>query len=240
MNPTHTHTPDSTPDVPVKACDDEPGAASGTTTPERARSTSISIISTREPALERVGRLLEPPGAVESLRKEAAAPEQTARRLDPEVTLRLLRGREDGARSGKHQSGTAPFGYVRDYSRRKAARGAKGIPLVIEPGEADVVRLIFRLYLRHRSMKKVIDLLHAKGLRTRRGKEWSRAGISWILKNDTYLGRVHFGAIRTRGEHDAIIAPIVYYKAQKLIRKNDKRGRRARGAVVITVKPAID
>jgi hypothetical protein len=162
------------------------------------------------------------------------------RRLDPEVTLRLLSGREEGARRGKHQSGTAPYGYVRDYSKRARAAGAepaaKGVPLVIQPEEAEVVRLIFRLYLRHRSMKKVIEILHGRGLRTRRGKEWSRAGISWILKNDTYLGRVHFGAIRTRGEHEAIIAPIVYYKAQKLIRKNDKRGRRSRGVVVVTAR----
>jgi hypothetical protein len=187
------------------------------------------------PPAERIGRLLEGarPHAGDPL-GEAASLRRAGRRLDPEVTLRLLRGREEGARAGKHQSGTAPYGYVRDYARRAKGPNEKGVPLVIEPEEAEVVRLIFRLYLRHRSMKKVIELLHAKGLRTRRGKEWSRAGISWILKNDTYLGRVHFGAIRTKGEHEPIIAPIVYYKAQKLIRKNDKRGRRLRGAITVS------
>jgi hypothetical protein len=179
------------------------------------------------PPAERIGRLYE--GARRPL-DEPDALRCSARRLDPEVTLRLLRGREEGARAGKHQSGTAPYGYVRDYQKRAKIGVAKekGVPLVIQPDEAEVVRLIFRLYLRHRSMKKVIELLQQKGLRTRRSKEWSRAGISWILKNDTYLGRVHFGAIRTKGEHEAIIAPIVYYKVQKLIRKNDKRGRRSR------------
>jgi hypothetical protein len=199
------------------------------------RSQEIRVPSAEPPA-ERVGRLLDAPIQPPL----TARPDGVAgvRRLDPEVTLRLLRGREEGARRGKHQSGTAPYGYVRDYSRRVKAKGdpsTKGVPLVIHAEEADVVRLIYRLYLRHRSMKKVIEILHARGLRTRRGKEWSRAGISWILKNDTYLGRVHFGTIRTRGEHEAIIAPIVYYKAQKLIRKNDKRGRR-RGAVVVNVR----
>lgn len=194
-------------------------------------STSHEIRIAKEPPLERVARIFEVPTepTIDELRAGAR------RRLDPEVTLRLLRGREDGARRGKHQSGTAPFGYVRDYSPRPRADRLEdgGVPLVVEPGEADIVRMIFRLYLKTRSMKKVIELLHERGLRTRRGKEWSRAGISWILKNDTYLGRVHFGAIRTKGQHEAIIAPIVFYKVQKLIRKNDKRGRRAHGAVVL-------
>lgn len=196
----------------------------------------IRVSPSGEAPAERVGRLLDAPiVAPASVRPDGL----TGRRLDPEVTLRLLRGREEGARRGKHQSGTAPYGYIRDYSKRgrlpKGEAAAKGVPLVIQPEEAEIVRLIFRLYLRHRSMKKVIEILQARGLRTRRSKEWSRAGISWILKNDTYLGRVHFGTIRTRGEHEAIIAPIVYYKAQKLIRKNDKRGRRGRGAVVVSL-----
>jgi site-specific DNA recombinase len=135
------------------------------------------------------------------------------------VAERLLRGREEGARLGRHQSGTAPYGYRRDYS----AKG-QGVPLVIHPQEAQVVKLIFREYLRLRSMKKLIDLLNGMGIKTRRGKEWSRAGISWILKNKTYLGKVHFGQIRSKGLHEAIISPIIYNKVQKLIRKNNKRG----------------
>lgn len=198
----------------------------------------IRIPSPSETAAPRVARLFDPP----TTSSEEGERVRRGRRLDPEVTMRLLRGREEGARRGKHQSGTAPFGYVRDYARRgpRTDPSTKGVPLVIEPGEAEIVRLIFRLYLRTRSMKKVIEILHARGMRTRRGKEWSRAGISWILKNDTYLGRVHFGAIRTRGEHEAIIAPIVYYKVQKLIRKNDKRGRRTRASVVVASEAAVD
>src|SRR5690606_41459898 len=54
------------------------------------------------------------------------------------------------------------------------------------------LQMIFREYLRLLSMKRLIKLLDERGLRTRRGKRWSRAGVSWILKNDTYVGRVHF------------------------------------------------
>ena len=135
------------------------------------------------------------------------------------IAERLLKGREAGARAGKHQSGPAPYGYRRDYTRR----GSEGVLLVPDDHEAEVVRMIFREYLRLRSMKRLIKLLDEMGLRTRRGKRWSRAGVSWILKNDTYVGRVHFGKIRARGRHDSIVPPIVYNKVQKLIRLNNKR-----------------
>src|SRR5436305_10253467 len=131
----------------------------------------------------------------------------------------LLRGREAGARAGKHQSGPAPYGYRRDYG----ARGNDGVLLKVDEEECEVVRFIFREYLRVRSMKRLIELLEERQCKTRRAKRWSRAGVSWILKNDTYVGRVHFGSIRTRGRHTPIVSPIIFNKVQKLIRLNDKR-----------------
>ena len=144
------------------------------------------------------------------------------RGLPDDVTRRLLRGRENGAREGKHQSGTAPFGYVRDYESRGRGRG---VPLKLHSTEAEVVRSIFDLYLRMRSMKRVVEHLNANGVRTRRSKEWSRAGIAWMLKNETYIGRVHFGSIRAKGRHEPIVSASVFQRIQRLIRKNDKRGR---------------
>jgi site-specific DNA recombinase len=147
---------------------------------------------------------------------------------------RLLRGREAGARAGKHQSGPAPYGYRRDYG----SRGQDGVLLKVDEAECEIVRYIFREYLRVRSMKRLIELLEERHCKTRRGKCWSRAGVSWILKNDTYVGRVHFGSIRTRGRHTPIVSPIIFNKVQKLIRQNDKR--KKHDVVVVThEEPAV-
>jgi hypothetical protein len=178
-----------------------------------------------EPPAERIGRLLEAPREEMPLAEPSEWTPRAPRPADPGVTARLLRGRENGARQGKHQSGTAPYGYVRDYTARGRRRG---VPLKIEPLEAEVIRTIFRSYAKLRSMKRVVEELNAAGMSTRRGKQWSRAGIAWILKNETYIGRVHFGSIRARGEHEAIVAPAAFQRIQVLIRKNDKRGRKAR------------
>ncbi|MBI3722331.1 recombinase family protein [bacterium] len=175
----------------------------------------------REPQIERERR--------ERKRSVALAGDDRAR-----VAERLLRGREAGARAGKHQSGPAPYGYRRDYE----ARLSDGVLLRIDEEESQIVKFIFREYLRVRSMKRLIELLEARRCRTRRGKRWSRAGVSWILKNDTYVGRVHFGQIRTRGRHVPIVSPIIFNKVQKLIRKNDKRKKVAATAEAATA-PAL-
>jgi site-specific DNA recombinase len=149
------------------------------------------------------------------------APEQkrTPRREGESVSERLIRGRYDGARNGHHQSGPAPYGYRRDYRYR----GTREPMLAIHPEEAAVVRMIFKEYQRRRSMKKLIAYLDSKGLRTRRGKRWSRAGIAWILSNETYLGRVHFGEVRSKGKHPPIVSPIVFNRANALKNRNNKR-----------------
>ncbi len=122
-------------------------------------------------------------------------------------------------RSLRAQSGPAPYGYYREPVDGRRGRSR----LVLEPREAEVVRLIFREYLRKRSMKKLIEFLEGRSITTRRGRRWSRAAIAWILKNDTYLGKVHAGGDRYRGTHEPIIAPIIFNKVQQLLRKNNKR-----------------
>ena len=167
------------------------------------------VAVTRRPSPTR----LDPPDADRPDPQHKASPLAPASRR--ELAKRLLHGRENGARSGKHQSGPAPFGYRRDADRS----------IKINEQEAEVVRFIFNEYLRVRSMKRLIELLAERSWRTRRGKAWSRAGISWILRNDTYVGRVHFGDIHTAGRHDPIVSQIIFNKARRLIRENDKRTR---------------
>lgn len=135
------------------------------------------------------------------------------------VGQRLYHGRLDAARSGYYQSGPVPYGYQRT-GHPGYKKGNKQIT-PHEP-EAGLVRFIFKEYLRVKSLNKVIEALHQQGTRTRRGKKWSRMGVSWILRNDTYIGRVHFSEINVKGKHQPLIAPTIFYKARKLLRLNDK------------------
>ncbi len=128
---------------------------------------------------------------------------------------RLSRGRKRGARAGRHTAGKIPYGYV------KADDGG----LEIDVQEAKVVREIFREYLNLRSTSRVARLLGDEGRKTRRGNAFSRASISFMLKNETYIGRVRYGDIKARGQHPPIISAIVFNKVQKLLQSNRKSGR---------------
>ncbi len=134
-----------------------------------------------------------------------------------EFVERLTAGRKRGARAGRHTCGSIPYGYI------KADDGG----LEINREEAGVVRVIFNEYLHLRSTSRVAELLASRDIKTRRGKTFSRASISWLLKNDAYLGYVHYNDISARGQHPAIISPIIFNKVQKLMRSNRKSGKMA-------------
>ncbi|MGC8846585.1 MAG: recombinase family protein, partial [Candidatus Hydrogenedens sp.] len=102
---------------------------------------------------------------------------------------RVRRGQIASVQQGRYGTGPAPYGY------RRGEEGEK--PLVVDDYEAEIVRMIFREYIRTRSTGRVVDYLHSKGIFTRQGKKWSRQAISIILSNRTYRGRVCFGGIET-------------------------------------------
>ncbi|MGE3527912.1 MAG: recombinase family protein [Methyloceanibacter sp.] len=126
-----------------------------------------------------------------------------------------LEGRRARAREGHHLSGPPPFGYWR-------APGSSR--LVIRREEALIVRRIFADYRKLKSLKKIAAILNSEGLRTRRGSLWSRAGLRHILGNKVYLGQSRFEEIEREHAHQAIVAPIMFHLAAKILRENAKRG----------------
>ena len=129
---------------------------------------------------------------------------------------KVKRGQLSAVQQGRYGTGPAPYGYKRGRDGEK--------PLVVDDREAEVVRTIFREYLRTRSTGKVVDYLHGKSIFTRKGNKWSRQAIAIILSNRTYRGRVSYGAVETQGLHQPIIEPALFYKANAL--KERKRRKR--------------
>jgi len=131
---------------------------------------------------------------------------------------KVKRGQLNAVQQGRYGTGPAPYGYRRGSDNEK--------PLVVDDREAEVVRTIFREYLRTRSTGKVVNYLHAKELFTRKGNKWSRQAISIILSNRTYRGRVSYGDVETQGLHEPIIEPALFYKANAL---RDRKRRNRKG-----------
>ena len=60
--------------------------------------------------------------------------------------------------------------------------------IVIEPEEAEIVRMIFDLYRRGGSAPDIAEELNAAGVSSPRGKTWTPTTVLFILKSEKYVG----------------------------------------------------
>lgn len=130
---------------------------------------------------------------------------------------KVKRGQLTSVQQGRYGTGPAPYGYRRGGDNER--------PLVIDDREAEVVRIIFREYLRTRSTGKVVEYLRARNIKTRKGNPWSRQAVAIILSNRTYRGRVSYGEVETEGLHEPVIDPALFYKANALRAKKRRHGK---------------
>ncbi len=133
-----------------------------------------------------------------------------------------LRGMEENARQG-FVNGIAPFGY---RSVPVETRGAKvKRRLAIEPGEAEIVKLMFDLAHHGAAglpmgMKEIAKALNARNLRTRAGRRFTTSAVHAILRKPTYAGRHLFnqfdskmGAKKPAQKHIVVVVPAIVDEA---------------------------
>lgn len=85
------------------------------------------------------------------------------------------------------RSGKALLNHTRFLGYTKGADGV----LQIVPEEAEIVRMIFNLYVQGNGVRKIKKYLESHGVKTVTGKpEWSTSTIDRILSNEKYVGQV--------------------------------------------------
>lgn len=145
-------------------------------------------------------------------------------------------GKEKAYREGKV---TFQYKYLLGYRK-----GADGKPEIV-PEEAEIVRLIYKLFLDGYSMRNIKKFLESKGFLTSQGKKiWNESLVSSILKNEKYVGDalmqktytldcITHKVVKNKGErpmflvtdhHDPIIDRDTYNRVQQeLARRTSKR-----------------
>ncbi|MGJ0427327.1 recombinase family protein [Methylocystis sp.] len=132
----------------------------------------------------------------------------------------VLRAMKENARQGFYNGSRLPLGYALSEVDKRGHRTKK--KLVIDPVEAETVRLIYRLYLEGdggkgpMGVKEVTKALNAKGLRTRLGARFGVASVHKILTNPVYTGRWRFnqreaktGRAKPAGEIIEVAVPAI-------------------------------
>ena len=110
--------------------------------------------------------------------------------------------------------GRPPYGY---------RSGPDGV-LEVHPEEAEVVRLVYKLYTDDRvGLRLIARDLNERGLTTRRGSRWNVATLRDMLRNPAYIGTYTRFGLRVPKSHDAIVEPETFRSAQDIFRSRGRR-----------------
>jgi DNA invertase Pin-like site-specific DNA recombinase len=99
-----------------------------------------------------------------------------------------------------------PYGY--DYIHNE---------LVINKTEEKNVKLIFDLYLKGLSMRKIAEYLNEQNVPTKKHRSWGSQTISKILKNPLYHGVFHWENIKHPDSFPIIIDEVTFNLVQNKI-----------------------
>ena len=95
----------------------------------------------------------------------------------------------------------------------------------VVPHEAEVVRLIFRLYLEGLGLRTITRRLNESGYRTRKGRNWNMVTLRDMLRNRAYMGTYQRFGLRLPNNHPAIVSPEDYRRVQDLMSSRKPRRR---------------
>jgi len=124
-------------------------------------------------------------------------------------------------KKGKWIGGCVPLGYDLDKENHK---------LVINTEEAKLVREIFDLYLKEKSLLAVTQIINDRGHVSKRHESYKgkkRGGIKFksttvgqIIKNVYYINKVKYHGTIYSGEQERIVSDDTFVKAQELLITN--------------------
>ena len=136
-----------------------------------------------------------------------------SRREYKTIKRRMQAGRLSSVKEGNYIGSVAPYGY------RKADKGAKVHTLEIVSGEAEAVRLIYKLYLEGYGAGHIASQLDSMGISPRKSMFWEQASIKKILSNPLYCGKLSWktranGDKLYKGVHEPIISEEIFNAVQ--------------------------
>ncbi len=131
------------------------------------------------------------------------------------IVERITMALERKAQRGEWTVGGYPFGYAKTPGE---------LMLRPDPATAAIVSEIFRRYADDRlGSGQIASELNARGLRTNRGRPWSRTAVLAVLRSRTYLGEIPHRGGWYPGGHPAVVERALFDRAQLLLRTRARR-----------------
>lgn len=116
----------------------------------------------------------------------------------------VIRGMTEKAMRGGYQS-TPCIGYTSP---------APGMPFVIVPEEARIVKYIFEQYVyHHKDPTAIARSINKMGVQTKRGNSFEKRNIVYIIRNKFYIGKIIWNDIERDGVHETFISQELFQAA---------------------------
>ena len=134
----------------------------------------------------------------------------------------VTRGMREAASRGFWVTSYAPYGYRRVHVQD----GAKKRPrLELDPPADAVVRRVFDMALRGKSILDITKTLNSEGIPTTNGKKWLKTTVHTMLDNEAYTGAVVWGTnakdgqppVRVEDAHPAIVSKREFRRVKRLL-----------------------
>jgi len=137
--------------------------------------------------------------------------------LSERVTYRM----RSGAQSGRHLH-LAMLGYLNGTM----TNGVKNI--VPDPERAELVRKAFSLVADGHSLREVLRMVTALGLRSRQGNKLTKQSFSQMMHNRTYCGWVKSKDIVARGAFEPLISEELFERCQIQLNGRSRKQKHAK------------
>ena len=137
------------------------------------------------------------------------------------TSVRTKTRMEQLTKEGCFTSGGVPFGYRLEHKGRTNKRNQDVGDLVIDPDEAEIVKLIFQKYLYEGyGAQRLFRYLAAQGIKNRSGRNIPTTSINRIIKNPIYTGIIRNGEAQSDVLTDLQIIDVeTFEKAQQMMAK---------------------
>jgi len=122
---------------------------------------------------------------------------------------------------GHYTGGGVPYGYRIESKGRTNKRNKAVYDLVVEPDEAEVVKLIFQKYVYEGyGAQRLCRYLVEQGIKNKKGKNIATTSINRVIKNRIYTGVICNGDSQSEVLPDLqIISEETFLKAQDMMEK---------------------
>ena len=131
-----------------------------------------------------------------------------------QIKERTTMGKIGRAKKGLFHGGKhLPIGYDRIDGK-----------LIVNPYEAEQIRLVYDLYLQGYGYKSICQHMTAQGYRHKAGGWVHHKTVYNVLRNNVYLGIIKFGDEETPGSHEPIISPEKWQAVKRIREKNAENG----------------